>query len=338
MNVLHILCDLSGGGAERLVLDLCRYSIFNATVATVHAGGALSDEFQRAGVEVRCAQRVRGRPGGRAVGRLARWAATADVVHTHLWAGDFWGRPSALLAGGRPVVTTEHNTRSDSPLRRRIWTAMAPLSKKIVCVSQAASQIVQAAGVPASRLAVIENGIDLARFSPTHRSGQGRILAVGRLTRQKGFDVLLDALWHHPAETTILGEGEDRGLLERRAAGLPVSLPGWSPDIRPHLAEADVLVIPSRWEGFGLIAVEAMASGVAVIASRVDGLVEVVGDAGILVPPEDSVALADAIRRVLSDRALRESLRQRGLARSARFSIQRTVARYEALYRELCER
>lgn len=334
MKILHVLCDLSGGGAERMVLDLCRYSTVEASVATVHSGGALADAFAAAEVTVSCLGRSRGRPGLRATARLVRLAVQADVVHTHLWAGDFWGRPAGVLAR-RPVITTEHNTRADSGPRRRIWTAMAPLSERIVCVSQAASRTLQHSGVCASQLTVIENGIDLERFSQRPLASERRIVAVGRLTRQKGFDVLVDALRGIEASTTILGEGEERGALERRAAGLSIALPGWVSDIRPYLAQAAVLVIPSRWEGFGLIAAEAMASGVPVIASRVDGLVEVVGDAGILVPPEDAGALREAMTRLLGDPALRERLRERGLSRAPRFSIQRTVARYEALYRTL---
>ena len=334
MKILHVLCDLSGGGAERMVLDLCRYSTFDASVATIHSGGSLEDAFAEAQVPVRCLERVRGRPGLRATARLARWAFQADIVHTHLWAGDFWGRPAGWLARC-PVITTEHNTQADTPTRRRIWTAMAPLSARIVCVSKAASQTVQRAGISAAQLTVIENGIDLARFTPAAPPEEGGVLAIGRLTRQKGFDVLIDALRGVQVRTTILGEGEERARLQARAAGLPISLPGWAADIRPHLAQAALLVIPSRWEGFGLIAAEAMASGVPVVASRVDGLVEVVGDAGVLVPAGDPDALRGAVTRLLGDAALRRRLRQQGLDRAQRFSIQRTVARYEALYRTL---
>ena len=325
MRVLHILCDLSGGGAERLVLDLCRFSSIEAEVATVHAGGSLTGAFEDAGIRVRCAQRVRGRAGVRAVARLAAWSAQADVVHTHLWAGDFWGRPAARLAGRR-IITTEHNTRAESAIRQRIWTAMAPLSHRIVCVSQAASVVVQQAGVAAQRLDVIENGIDLTRFSPGDASAHSIVLAVGRLTRQKGFDVLLEAVRSAPVPTCIVGEGEDRAELERRSVGLPVSLPGWRADIRPVLAEAAVMVIPSRWEGFGLVAVEAMASGVPVIASRVDGLVEVVGDAGVLVPPGDPAALSSAIHSLLADNTRRKEIARRGLIRARRFSTSSSMS------------
>jgi glycosyltransferase involved in cell wall biosynthesis len=103
----------------------------------------------------------------------------------------------------------------------------------------------------------------------------------------------------------------------------------------PLLAEADIVAIPSRWEGFGLVAVEAMAAGVPVVASAVGGLVDVVGDAGILVPPEDPQALGAALQRLHEDAALRARLASRGRARARRWDIRETACAYEALYRSL---
>ena len=155
---------------------------------------------------------------------------------------------------------------------------------------------------------------------------------MGRLTRQKGFDVLVAAMRSLPdLHLDIIGEGEDRPLLDAPN----VQLAGWQADIRPWLARADIAVIPSRWEGFGLVAVEAMASGVPVIASDIPALREVVGDAALLVPPSDPMALADAIRRLAADADLRRALSEAGLARVRRFDIQTTVAACEAVYRAL---
>ena len=107
-------------------------------------------------------------------------------------------------------------------------------------------------------------------------------------------------------------------------------------DVPDLLAAADILAVPSRWEGFGLAAAEGLAAGIAVVASDVHGLSEVVGDAGLLVPPEDPAALRSALRTLAARPALRRSLGERGRARAAeRFDLARMVARYEALYREL---
>ena len=337
MRVLHVICDLAGGGAERLVLELCRHAGpgVQPIVAPVHDGGVLAPAFAAAGVDVRSAGRVRGRPGLRATARLARLAAEVDVVHTHLWAGDTWGRVAASLARAPVVVTTEHNTGGEGPVRVAVSRLLARVSDAVVCVSDAAAARARAQGIP--RVQIIENGIDLSCITPRgpHAGRSRRVLAIGRLTRQKGFDVLRDALDLCPGVTAdVVGEGEDAALLARPS----MALHGWVADVRPLLSRADTLVVPSRWEGFGLVAVEAMAAGVPVIASGVDGLAEVVGDAGVLVPPEDPRALAAAIRALAADPARRDALAAAGLVRARRFDIRRTAAAYEALYASLLGR
>jgi glycosyltransferase involved in cell wall biosynthesis len=98
---------------------------------------------------------------------------------------------------------------------------------------------------------------------------------------------------------------------------------------------AAVFVFPSLYEGFGLPPLEAMASGTPVITSNVSSLPEVVGDAALLIDPRDPEAIADAMRRVLTDAALREDLRTRGLARARHFSWDRSIARVKQIYDEV---
>jgi glycosyltransferase involved in cell wall biosynthesis len=246
-------------------------------------------------------------------GRSRGWsgpARDADVVHTHLWAGDQWGRVAARVAG-RPVVSTIHNTEGDGPLRDRIARLTAPLAT-LVGASEAVADRLRSDGF--SRVRSIPNGIDLARF--TRRPGvperARRIVGVGRLTRQKGFDVLVEAVRGTELDVTLVGEGEDRSML----AG--ASLVGWQPDVARYLREADIVAIPSRWEGFGLQAVEAMASGVPIVASDIPPLREVLGDAAVFVPPGDPGAWRSALVELAPDRARRSLLRERGLAPRAR--------------------
>jgi glycosyltransferase involved in cell wall biosynthesis len=113
---------------------------------------------------------------------------------------------------------------------------------------------------------------------------------------------------------------------------------GRADDVSARLSRARVAVIPSRWEGFSLFAAEAMAAGTPVVASDVDGLAEVVGDAGLLVPAGDPDALADALRRVLTDDALARRLSAAGRARAERFSIDATSQAYTDAYRRLAGR
>ncbi len=330
-----MICDLAGGGAERLVLDLCRLHGpgVDPEVITVHEGGALEPQFRAAGVRVRSAGRRRGGPGGLALARIVAAAREVDLVHTHLWAGDLWGRLGAMLAG-RPVLRTEHNTVGETGLRRLATRALEPRTAAVVAVSRSA-----ASALPPEprRVEIIPNGVDLRRFRPmAPRPGTARsVLGLGRLTWQKGFDVLVRAAAAVPGLwVDLVGEGEERVAL----AAPHVRLHGWSADVAPWLARADMLAIPSRWEGFGLVAVEAMAAGVPVVASRVDGLEEVIGEAGLLVPPEDPASLARALARLTQDAALRTELSARGLARAAEFDVVRMVAAYENLYRGLVKR
>jgi glycosyltransferase involved in cell wall biosynthesis len=150
-------------------------------------------------------------------------------------------------------------------------------------------------------------------------SGTGPIvLAVGRLAAQKGFGVLLDAaaLWRdvQPGpRLVIVGEGPLEADLKRRAAslGLAVTFAGQRPDVPALLAEADVFVLPSAWEGQALILQEALRAGAPIVATRVGGNPELLGeDAALLVPPGDARRLADAVRSVLADPAVAARLRR----------------------------
>ncbi len=345
LRVLHVLCDLAGGGAERLVLDLCRRAPqqVDCTVAGVHPGGPLLPEFTAAGIPVLCADRRRGRPGGRALSALTAWSRRADVVHTHGWAGDAWGLPAALIAR-RPVrISTEHNTRADTPSRGRSGALLRHLAHRIIAVSDAAADTL--AIHERRRVAVIPNGIDLDRFAPAplpapeihRRDVPLRVLAMGRLTHQKGLDVLIRAAVKTPGVTVdVIGEGEDHAALQSliSRADAPVTLSGWQRDVRPHLARCHVVAMPSRWEGFGLAAVEALAAGRPVIASRVDMLPELIGAAGLVVPADDVPALSRALALLRDDRELLEELARCAPAQATRFDIRHTVAETVRLYKD----
>lgn len=300
-------------------------------VATVQGLGPLAGAFEAAGIPVLEGGRRRKHLGLRATARLTAAVRAADVVHTHLFAGDTWGRIAALLTGHRAVLTTEHNVNRDETWQRWVKRGLAPVSTRIVAVSEAAARYSrEVEGIPG--VTVIPNGVDVDRFGP-HPLGDGRrVLAVGRRVPQKGFDVLIDAL---PEGFSLEVAGE--GPFHREHP--QVSWLGRREDLPALLAGADILAVPSRWEGFGLVAAEGLAAGIVVVASDVDGLAEVVGDCGVLVPPEDPAALRAALVRVGADAALRADLALRGPARArAHYALTETVRRYEALYRELSRR
>jgi glycosyltransferase involved in cell wall biosynthesis len=205
---------------------------------------------------------------------------------------------------------------------------------------------------PELDIAVIPNGVDSATFHP-RQVGEAsarpvRLLFVGRVVFQKGLDVLLAALaqlapgndWH----LEIIGDGDPRPALEAEAARLGlagrITFAGWQrrAEIAERYRAADVFVFPSRDEGMPNVVLEAMASGLPIVATAIAGNEELVrdGENGFLIRPDDAAALAAALGRILADNARREAM---GRASRARIEAEYTWPRAAASYlRWLAER
>jgi glycosyltransferase involved in cell wall biosynthesis len=203
-----------------------------------------------------------------------------------------------------------------------------------------------------ARVVVLPNPVDVAEIrrlaTPgARRSGRFRLCSVGRLASAKGFDVLVDALaladLHVDWELLIVGGGPLRGDLERRVAarglGDRIRFTGQLDNPYPVLASADIAVQASRWEGFGIAVVEALALGVPMVATSCPGGVGDVLDGGrfgLLVPPDDPAALAGALRRLVGDGELRGRLAETGPTRAATYAPAEVARRALDLVRLLC--
>jgi glycosyltransferase involved in cell wall biosynthesis len=279
-----------------------------------------------------------------------------DIVHVHdsaaqipaLWAAGRWTAGRRSRRKPRVVVTR----RTDFPLRSaRRPISYELLSDRVICVSSAVRQRLIEVEVPAERLAVIPDFVDCRHFDPAatqHRAGDApTIVAIGRLSREKGHAVLLRAMLAVArscpgARLVLAGQGEQRSALEAQAAAAGISpiveFLGFVPDVRPVLAAADVFAMPSLSEGLGVAALEAMAMAKPVVATNVGGLPESVagGETGLIVPAGDADALAEALVALLSDRerarVMGEAGRQRALTTFDRGPI---VDRIIALYQEV---
>ncbi len=186
----------------------------------------------------------------------------------------------------------------------------------------------------------IRRGVEAARFkSPPIEfvAGHAHILAIGRLHKQKGFDVLLRAvaLRLPDVHVTLLGEGSERAVLASLAEELGIAsrvhLPGFVSDTAPYLAHADLFVLSSRWEGFGHVIVEAMAAGLPVVATDCPyGPADIIrdGKTGLLVKPEDAESLASAIGRVLSDNSFSRELASAGALVAHRYESDQVAREY----------
>jgi glycosyltransferase involved in cell wall biosynthesis len=280
------------------------------------------------------------------LGRLVR-ALDADVVHTHLVHADLYGGVAAKLRGAR-LVSTKHN---DDPFRtgafRHVERGLSRLADRVIAITDALRVFtIERVGVDASKVETIHYGLDELPAAwgvnpPDGVPAEARVLlAVARLTQQKGIDVAIDALPLLPDDTVlvVLGEGPERAALEARARDLGISarvyLPGRVPDVAAWLDRATLLVHPARWEGFGLGVLEAMVAGLPVVASDVSSLPELVidGETGMLVRPDDASALALAVARALEQPQLGPAGRDRA---KREFSVARMADRTAALYRSL---
>ncbi len=289
---------------------------------------------------------------------LEAWLAAHDADLVHLHAGIGWeGHAGAQAAAraGVPVLRTEHLpyllTDPDQQAAYRDAVAGVDL---VVCVSDGARASYEAAGVPAAKLRVVRNGIDApavpGRAEARARlgfDGEPLVLTVGRFTRQKGYDVLLDAvpavLDHVPAARFLwagdgLLWGEMRRAVAERGLAEHVLLLGRRGDVPDLMAAADLFVLPSRFEGLPLVVLEAFAAGLPTVATRVVGTEEAVrsGETGRLVPPERPAALAVAIVSTLLDPAEADGHAEAGRRDfDARWTARRMAADTARVYDEL---
>jgi glycosyltransferase involved in cell wall biosynthesis len=273
------------------------------------------------------------------LGRLLQ-KLRADVVHTHLVHADVYGGIAAKLRGSS-LVSTKHN---DDPFRtgafRHVERTLGRVTDRVIAITESLRRFtVERVGIPAAKVETIHYGLDeppspWGMNAPDTVPAPARVLlAVSRLTPQKGLDVAVRALplvreRHPDVVLVVLGEGPERA----RLAADGVYLLGRVPDVTAWLRRADLLVHPARWEGFGLALLEAMLSAVPVVATRVSSIPEIVrdGETGILVPPDDHEALAAAIVSVL------DNPRDYGLAGRARaraeFSVERMAQKTLDVY------
>jgi len=318
---------------------------------------ASAREAARRGIEVHCA-RMRNDASLLSALRLRSHLRNGrpDLVHLHSGRADWLGGLAAWQLA-LPALTTR---RMDRPVARgpRAGFVYRHATRRAVAISPAVRERLIAGGVAPETTRVIPSAVDPAALAP--RAGRSALraemqlaeetpclLTLASLVKRKGIDVLIDALAAREdlAPQPVLwiaGEGPERATLERHAAarGLAerVRFLGSRSDVGDLLAACDVFVLPSRREGLGVAALEAMAAGRPVIAADVGGLGQAVvhEGTGLLVPREDPAALGAAIARLVEDPPLRKRLGDAGPTRvREQFSARAMVDAYEALYCEI---
>ncbi len=351
--VVHILPTLeSGGGAERLVMQLSErlpeYG-FESHIIAIVRGGSMESILreQNIGFTVLERQGIFGRFTN--IFRLKNFLQdlNPDIVHTHLSASNFFGRLSARMAGCKNVITTMHNVRMyHGRAGEFIMRAMKNFSALYIAISKdVAVYLERELKIPTDKITIIPNGVEISKIKKRQSRpffDIPKILFVGRLEPQKNPDIFLEALAqvHRPYECHIYGQGSMEHELKRLADELGI-LPrifwhGVASDVYDVYAKHDLFVLPSAWEGFGLVAIEAAVSGIPMIASDLPVMRELFGEKTTLVKPGNAKDLAVAIQDVF-DRPAAAINRAEQLACQdfTKYSIQTMTNKYAELYESI---
>jgi len=362
MRVVHVLKVTGVAGAEQHLLRLLpalRERGVDARFVGLDVAGSdaerLYARFDDAGVpaeHIRCTADVNPRMA-RDVVRAVR-ALRPDLLHTHLVHADIYGAVASRVARV-PFVSTRHNDdRYQLGPFRYVDRAFASGASRLIAISDAVRRFLVDAGLPDRKFETIRYGLDEMPSLPSEITpaqagvpeGVPLVLAIGRLIGQKDHDALLRAF--APVHTripgarlAILGDGpllaHTRALAGDLGLGDVVVLPGRL-ETRDWLERADVFAHSSRWEGFGIVLLEAMLAGLPVAATRVSAVPEIVvdGETGLLSEAGDAAALAASLEALLAEPARARAFGDAGLARARReFSVSRMADATLSLYERL---
>ncbi len=373
MRIFHVIAGLGVGGAEhylrRFVLATERTGSVEHIVVSLTTVGAVGVMLRDAGVAVEALgmRSMLGLPSALLQLRRMLLALRPDVVQGWMYHGDLvgglaarWARQGRVVWNVRGSVLVQSTPWATRATRWMCARLSSQIPDVIVCVAEAGRRSHEALGYDATKIRVIPNGFlfddciasspdDLASRTALGVAGDALVVGwVGRFHPAKGIEHFVHAaglLAQHQSKVrfVMVGRGLDTsnaelmGWLSHHGVSAQVTLLGEQRDVKPYLALMDLFVLSSRAEGFPNVVGEAMAAGVPCVVTDVGDAALLVGDTGIVVPPNDAPALAHAMDSMLT---LSESERlTRGATARARvrnvFSLEQSIDRYRQLYAEL---
>lgn len=367
-TILFVIPSLAGGGAERILVYILEYlnrSRFRPVLAVFNEIGTYIDAIPK-DVVVFDLKKRRALDFFRLIHRLSKiiQKEQPDLIVSFLTYTNYLSLITKSYSRHKiPIIIDEQNTLSQSfsderfrYVKRWIVPRWYPKAEKIIAVSQGVKEDLVNTYFPfPDKISVIYNSVDikkirgLAREKVKHswfRSNDPVIISAGRLTNQKNYPLLLDtiAMLQDQSNTRliVLGDGEERTVLEKRARRLGISdkvdFIGFQKNPYKYIAKATMFVLPSSWEGFCVVIVEAMACGVPVISTDCpSGPGELITNNinGLLVPVNDIDAMADAILRLLNNTSLRRRLAEAGRKRAEDFRVEKMIEAYQKLFEKV---
>jgi glycosyltransferase involved in cell wall biosynthesis len=367
LRVLHLTVGFEPGGRRDAILTLARASTGADLVSSLAVLRGLPSDLEpwQADFEETRLLGFTGRPSLRQLFELRRWIRTRqyDILHTHDAASQYVASMLRFIGYAPQALMTFHRTsEADSAGWRngfRNALTVPALSAVLTASTERRGFFLQSWLPRRPAVDVVPLGVDLGRFHPDPAAaravradlgltgGRPLIAAVGHFGEVKGIDLAIAAvvaaaerLPDHSPHLVILGTGDPERVefIRRLAAAAPpglISVLGQRPDPERFLAAADLLLHTPRNEAFGLVLIQAMASGIPVVATRVGGIPDIVvdGEVGLLAPAEDPVAAADQVVRLIRDPALRHRLAAAALSRArSQYDAALFAERHRAVY------
>lgn len=368
IHILFVMDGMEFGGGERVFVQLAaglkdRYQLSAATMA----GMKFEETLKSLGVQtypVDMGSQLSFKPVYKIFDIIKK--NKVDFIHSQGARADFFARVAGRIAGipyNICTIATPIEKFDIGVLRKGIYRFIDRLTEssvdRFIVVSDSLEKLLTSKrGISAKRVVKIHNGIELHKYHPAYNSGKLRIElgisqdvpligSIGRIIWSKGLEYLIEAtkeifILYPQARLLIVGEGpfKNKLVLKCKKLGIinNVIFTGFINDIREILSSIDLLVFPSLSEGFPMVVLEAMAMGKPIVATRIDGITEQISDGkeGLLVPPKDPSALAEAVSKLIGNRKLAKSM---GLAArkkaEAEFSVEKMIAETEKVYQSL---
>ena len=368
-KIIYVITGTGVGGAEKMLYHTIKGldpACYRVRLCSLKKKGVYANRLETEGVDVHSLNM-------RDEDTLAGWFDSLRVlvllfmyflkerpaiVHSFLFRANIIARIAAFLSGVPVVISSVRVMGGEKRYCHIIERVTSFMTDHYATVSdQVKAHIIQKARISEKKISTIYNGVSVRRapvFDKAEfmkdcglKTDDRILMTAGRLHRQKGYDHLIQAMpmvqAAFPTVTLlILGEGDEENNLKKLARSLEltdrIQFMGLRPDVDRILHCIDLFVLPSRWEGLPNVVLEAMAAGKPVVATEVGGIPELVvhGVTGVIVPPQDVHALAEAIKALLSDEPRALTMGAAGRERVQRhFGIDAMIAKTEALYQEL---
>ncbi len=368
-RILYLITGLNIGGAEVVLYNLTKKinkKAFEIVVVSIIPIGEIGKKIEKEGFKV-LSLNAKFKYNPLIFFRFLKILRKEkiDILHAHMFHANLLGRIAGKMCRVPIIISTIHNENFGGKTRELLICHTRLLGIKTVVISKKVGEtMLKKRVVSKKEIVVIENGIDTEEFSPREddnikktRTSLGIpkgipvFLSVGRIEEQKGYPCLIDALEILDRKginfcMLILGEGRERekieNLVKEKKLNKKIYLLGNKKNVKEYLTASDMFIMPSFWEGLPLALLEAMASGLIVVATEAGGIPGVINDKenGFLVEPKNSEVLAEKIAYVLN---LPEEERKRieNKARKAirkRFSSEKMIKEYEKIYEKLLEK